>query len=63
MELLTTKNKEFRRTACTIIDESGEILVMLRYPYAAGLRDYFFLTPLYFLTLITTFPFARPAST
>ena len=41
MELLTTKNKEFRRIACTIIEESGEILVLLRYPYAAGLRDYF----------------------
>ena len=41
MELWSTKNERFRKEANEIIKLNGEILIMVRYAYSAGSKDFF----------------------
>lgn len=41
MELWNSKNKEFELRGIEIIRNQGEILILIRYPYQAGNKDFF----------------------
>jgi len=41
MELWNIKNEEFQKNGIKLIQTNGEVLILIRYPYQAGNRDYF----------------------
>ena len=43
MELGSAKSEDFQRRGIQIIEEKGELLVLVRYPYQAGNKDFYLL--------------------